>query len=347
MKRQIGYILLSLMLVSSLVISCGHKESKAGKQMKQKTDIVEITTEKPKKEMIELVIESTGTFYPFEESNIAFEVDGKIEKISKDLGDFVKKGEELARISDEEYVYRKAQSEADLKNAEAELKRVQELYEKKFATEQQLDIANRNLNVAKAQYNLSSKKLNDCVLRSPISGFVARRVVNVGEYVRTGTSAFYIVNTSVLKFKTEISERYSPYVKLKDRVLIYVDGYPEVEGNIYRISPSVNVDSRAFVIEVRVENDKNVFKPGSFGKAKIFASYKYPAITISEEAITYFSGTPRVFKVKDSKVIEQTVTIKERVGKRFVIESGLSEDDLIATSLVDVLIDNQNVKIKE
>ncbi|MGB9600482.1 MAG: efflux RND transporter periplasmic adaptor subunit, partial [Myxococcota bacterium] len=200
------YILLTPALL--LLFYCGSGRGKQERQIRQKSDTPEITAERPKKEMIELVIESTGTFYPFEESNVAFEVDGKIVEISKDLGDFVKKGELLARISTEEYALKKAQSEADLKNAEAEYRRIQELYEKKFATEQQLDAARRNLNVAKAQFDLASKKLSDCSLRSPISGFVARRVVNAGEYVRTGSTAFYVVNTSVLKFNTEISERY-------------------------------------------------------------------------------------------------------------------------------------------
>ncbi|MGB9599630.1 MAG: hypothetical protein ACPL7I_03690, partial [Myxococcota bacterium] len=121
----------------------------------------------------------------------------------------------------------------------------------------------------------------------------------------------------------------------------------EIEGYVYRISPAVNVDSRAFILEVKVENGKNLIKPGSFGKAKVFPSYKYTALTISEDAITYFSGTPRVFKIKDSKVIEQVITIKERVGKRLVVESGLNEDDLIATSLVSVLTNNQNIKLRE
>ncbi|MGC9042393.1 MAG: efflux RND transporter periplasmic adaptor subunit [Myxococcota bacterium] len=345
MMKIRGYILLTPALL--LLFYCGSGRGKQERQIRQKSDTPEITAERPKKEMIELVIESTGTFYPFEESNVAFEVDGKIVEISKDLGDFVKKGELLARISTEEYALKKAQSEADLKNAEAEYRRIQELYEKKFATEQQLDAARRNLNVAKAQFDLASKKLSDCSLRSPISGFVARRVVNAGEYVRTGSTAFYVVNTSVLKFNTEISERYSSYVKIKDRVVIQTANAYEIEGYVYRISPAVNVDSRAFILEVKVENGKNLIKPGSFGKAKVFPSYKYTALTISEDAITYFSGTPRVFKIKDSKVIEQVITIKERVGKRLVVESGLNEDDLIATSLVSVLTNNQNIKLRE
>ncbi len=341
--KVIGALVIGLILLSA----CSKGKTQMVANKGKGVEILTVSVEKPKKEDIELVIDATGTFYSFEEATVSFEVDGKILEISKDLGDYVKKGEILARISPEEYVLKKEQSEADLKNAESELKRISELYEKKFATEQQLDIAKRNVNVAKAQFDLMLKKLKDCDLRSPISGFISKRIVNAGEYARTGSQAFYIVNTAILKFRLEVSEKYSGYVKVKDRVTIRTESAQEVEGIVYRISPSVNLESRAFIVEVKVENKNGLIKPGSFGLAKIFVSHKYPALTISENSVSYFSGTPRVFKIQDSKAIEQIIKIKERVGRRLVVESGLSEDDLIANSLVDTLTNNQIVKIKE
>jgi len=345
--RFVKVIIFVLLTISLLSVSCHKGGPGRDKRPKERMEPLEVSVEKVKKELIELVIDSTGTFFPFEESNVAFEVDGKIVNIAKDIGDYVKKGEVLASISSEEYVLKKAQAEADFKNAESELKRVEELFEKKFATEQQLDIARRNLNVAKAQFDLAQKKLNDCQLKAPISGFVSKRMINAGEYARTGMAAFYLVNTSTLKFKTEISERYSDYVRVDDRVVINTDSGIVAEGSVYRISPSVNPDSRAFVVEVRVENKKNVIKPGSFGRAKVYASYKYSAITISENAVSYFSGTPRVFKIVDSKAVEQVIKLGDRIDRRFVVESGINEGDIIATSLVDVLTNNQAIRVKE
>ncbi|MCX7959170.1 MAG: efflux RND transporter periplasmic adaptor subunit [Deltaproteobacteria bacterium] len=340
--------LIFLSLILLLILSCAKRQEGRNQDFgKKETEIVSISVEKPKREMIELVIETTGTLYAIEESNVAFEVDGKITEVLKDLGDYVKRGDVLAKISPEEYALKKAQSEADFKNAEAEMKRVEELYEKKFATEQQLDSARRNLNVAKSQFELASKKLSDCVLRSPVSGFIAKRMINQGEYVRTGTVAFYVVNTSVLKFRTEIPERYSGYVMNNDRVLIDAGAGKEIEGNIFRISPSVNPDSRAFPVEVRVENKNNLLKPGSFGKGRVFASYKFPALTISESTVTFFSGVPKVFKVIDARVFEQNIVIRERVDRRFIVDSGITENDTIAASLVDTLINKQPVRIKE
>ncbi len=337
-----------IVFLSILILqNCTKRDRNSNDVQRKETEPVVVSVERPKKEIIELVIETTGTLFPLEESNVAFEVDGKIKEVLKDMGDYVRKGEILARISQEEYALKKAQSEADLSNAEGELKRIEELFEKRFATQQQLDITKRNLNVAKAQYDLAVKKLNDCNLRSPISGYISKRMVNAGEYVRTGTVAYYVVNTSILKFKTEVSEKYSGYVKNKDRVLVSTDVARSINGYVMRMGPTVNPDSRAFSIEVRIENNDNLLKPGSFAKGKIFASYKYPALTVSENAVTFFAGIPRVFKIIDSMAVEQTIKIVERIDNRFVIESNLSEKDTIASSLVDTLINNQKVRIKE
>lgn len=331
-----------------MIVSCSGRQGKKGEIKDKRTlEPIEIAVERPVREVIELIIDTTGTLYAIEESNVAFEVDGKIVEILKDLGDFVKRGDALARIYPEEYALRKAQSEADFKNAEMELKRVQELYEKKFATQQQLDMAQRNLNVAKAQYDLALKKLSDCTLRAPISGYVAKRNVNPGEYVRTGSTGFYIVNSALLKLKAEVSEGFSGYLKVGDRVEVETDSGHKAEGQIMRISPYVNPESRAFAVEVKIDNRDNLLKPGSFAKAKIFASYRFPALTISEGAVTFFSGVPRVFRIVDQRAIEQVISIKERRGRRFVVESGISEEDTIASTLVEVLTNNQPVRVKK
>lgn len=335
------------MTVGLCVPSCSKGARKTNMNKEGQQEIITISVERPTKEEIELTINTTGSFYPFEEAMVAFEVDGRITEIYKDLGDFVKKGETLAKISSEEYILRKEQAEADMKNAEVELKRTSDLFGRGFATEQQMDRARRNMNIAKAQYDLALKKMRDCQLRSPITGFISKRMYNVGEYARTASQAFYIVNTFILKFRAEIAEKYSGYVKVGDRVSIKTDSVAEVEGFIHRISPVVNAASRAFAVEARIENRDGNIKPGSFGSAMVFTSHRYPAITISEDSVTYFSGTPRVFKIKDLKAIEQIVKIKERVGNRLVVESGVDEDDIIASSLVELLTNNQVVKIKE
>jgi len=66
---------------------------------------------------IQRVVDSVGTLFPFDEVIVSAEIEGKVEKVAFDLGDLVRQGEELVRISDEEQRYLLAQNEAQLRQA--------------------------------------------------------------------------------------------------------------------------------------------------------------------------------------------------------------------------------------
>jgi multidrug efflux pump subunit AcrA (membrane-fusion protein) len=66
---------------------------------------------------VQRVVESVGTMFPYDESVISAEIDGRVDGIKVDLGDQVTEGQELVHISDEEYRYMVAQQEAQFRQA--------------------------------------------------------------------------------------------------------------------------------------------------------------------------------------------------------------------------------------
>ena len=148
---------------------------------------------------VERRVEITGTLAAWEEGTVSLEAEGRLVEVRADLGDRVVRGGVLARIAPEEYGFRKDQAEAEFAAAGADVARLSELAAKNMATKQQVDESNRRLEVARTSAGLARKKLADTVLRSPFDGFVARRLVNPGEYVRAGTPAFQVVNVAPLK----------------------------------------------------------------------------------------------------------------------------------------------------
>lgn len=62
-------------------------------------------------------VESVGTFYPYDETTVSAELEGRVDKVNVDLGDAVSAGQELIHISDEEQRYLLAQTEAQLRQA--------------------------------------------------------------------------------------------------------------------------------------------------------------------------------------------------------------------------------------
>src|SRR5215471_7312547 len=103
---------------------------------------------------LEETIEISGSLASPEDSTIAAEVDGKLVGLRVDLGDRVRRGEMLARVNPDEYRFRMEQAEAQRQQAEANLRRVEQLARSEMVAAQQLDDARSAAAQARAMADL-------------------------------------------------------------------------------------------------------------------------------------------------------------------------------------------------
>jgi membrane fusion protein, multidrug efflux system len=294
-------------------------------------------------------VEVTGTLAAWEEATISLEADGPLAEVNADLGDRVAKGAQLARVSATEYEFRKTQAEADLAAAESDYKRNTDLATKNLITQAQLDVSRRTVEVARAATELARKKLSDTVLRAPFDGAVARRMINKGEYVRTGAPAFVVVRTTPLKFKGDVPERFAADVNRGDPINAVVDsmGGKALNGKIARIGASVAADSRSFLIEAEVENPGNLVKPGTFARVTITTKGNLKSLTVPETAIFEFAGTPRVYVVAGDKASERVIEIGGKAKDRVLVTKGLAVGDKVVTTGIDLLTDGHPILVRQ
>ncbi len=308
-----------------------------------------ISASKASQESIARHVDVTGTLAAWEEATVSLEAEGRVIDVKVDLGDKVKKGAVLARLSPENYVYRSAQAEAELAAAEADFKRVETLVKQEMASQQQLDESRRRLGLARASSELAKKQVSDATLRAPIEGTISRRMVNLGEYVRVGTAAFGIVTTNPLKLQVEVPERFIGDVAVGDLVEATCDALPNtiLQGKVSRVGPAVAANNRSFPVEARFDVAGQSVKPGTFARATIISSKSVPSVLVPESAITTFAGTPRVFVVEGGKVKERTIELAGRHQGRALVASGLAEGEVIASSNVGSLVDGATVSLRE
>lgn len=107
-------LILGVTAAASLITSCSKPESI---QAKQDSGPVQVRVAPVSTREIRRVVESVGTLYPFDETVISAEIDGRVDEVKMDLGDQVKQGQILVHISDEEQRYLLAQMEAQLRQA--------------------------------------------------------------------------------------------------------------------------------------------------------------------------------------------------------------------------------------
>ncbi|RJO73209.1 MAG: efflux RND transporter periplasmic adaptor subunit [Myxococcales bacterium] len=337
-----------LILIVSLATAACSKPPQAQAVADPQQKPLEVEAAAVVREAIETRIDVTGTLAAWEESVLAIEVEGRIGQVLADLGDRVRKGSVLLRISSEEYELKATQANVELSSAQADFDRAQKLVAQGFSSQQEIDDVTRRLDLAVATLKLAKKKLDDTSLRAPFDGVIAERMVSPGEYARSGSACFRLAQDVPLKFKADVPERHSLDVHAGDPIQAFpapLAGKP-LAGKVTRVGPSVAQQNRSFVIEAQVENPDGAAKPGTFARATLLTAQTEEVLTIPETAVIEFAGNPRVFVVEDGKARERVIETGGKRLDRVIVTKGLKEGEKVVSSGVDLLVDQQPISVR-
>jgi RND family efflux transporter MFP subunit len=258
---------------------------------------------------------------------------------------------------------------ADLAQARQAYDRASQLFKRTLIPQQTLDDAATTLQSKQASYDLSlqnaknlrasiqaseasmklaDRQLRDTEIRAPFDGYVEKRLVNLGELVKTQMPVMSIVRVDPLKVIAEIPEKMAPWIKDGQAVQLHVDAYPErmFEGKVSRISPAVNTATRAFPFEALVPNRDAVLKPGTFARVHIESGKEDQVLTLPHGALQYRYGVNRVFVVDSDKLNARELKVGDRMGERIEILSGVTAGDRVAVTDVEKLVDGAKVSVK-
>ena len=130
--------------------------------------------------------EFPGKLLPAEQSNLAFEIPGKINVINVDIGDAVKKGQILAELDNREATAQLKQAKAKYDLALQILNRYKDLRSEGHISIQDLDNANSEELIAKSQYEFYKVKLEQTKLIAPFDGVIQNRYLDTGSVINGG-----------------------------------------------------------------------------------------------------------------------------------------------------------------
>src|SRR4029079_3605252 len=138
-----------------------------------------------------------------------------------------------------------------------------------------------SIQASEATMKLAGRQLRDTDIRAPFDGYVERRLVSLGELVKTQMPVMAVVRLDPLKVIAEIPEKMAPWISAGQAVDLRVDAYQDRKftGKVSRISPGVNTATRAFPFEALVPNPDAVLKPGAFARAHIESGKSDEALT--------------------------------------------------------------------
>jgi len=186
---------------------------------------------------------------------------------------------------------------------------------------------------------------------------IAERKVTEGEMVKdspgSSTAAFELVMDKVLKLQASVPERYVGQVQLKQDAEVHVEAYPDkvFSGKVIRVNPMVDRASRAFQVEIRVDNPDRELKAGGFAKVDILTREDSGAWTVPGESVVTLVGTQKVFVIREGKAHAVLVTpgVEGRGWIELVRSPGLDLrlQDRVITSGLERLAEGVPVRVRE
>jgi len=145
-----------------------------------------------------------GKILPLNYSKLSFEIPGKISQVTVDIGDTVEADQILAFLDPAEMQANLNQALARYDLASQALARFQDLKNKGFISNQELDKANSEYLVAKAQADLYMVKLEQTKIRAPFSGFIQNRFLDSGTVVSPGIPIIEIIDSTSVEAHVSI-----------------------------------------------------------------------------------------------------------------------------------------------
>jgi membrane fusion protein (multidrug efflux system) len=312
-------------------------------------EAVTVTTEQVSVERVERTVDFVGTLHADAEAEVATEVDGRLLSIAADLGDQVAADQVLATLDGASLEAQVREATATLEKTTNEENRARRLRDQGVMSQQEFDAIASAQSVALAKRDVLAIQLGHTKIRAPFAGRIAKRLVDVGNYVRVGTPIFVLVADDPLRLRGEVPERFAADLKPGQDVRGVVEAYPDdrIRGRLARISAAADPKSRALTVEALVPNPDGKLKVGFFCKAAILTRTDAEALVIPGEALVSFAGVTRVFVVDEGGIARaREVTTGLRFGPKVEVTAGLAPEERVATSALARLADGTPVVVR-
>jgi cobalt-zinc-cadmium efflux system membrane fusion protein len=290
----------------------------------------------------------TGKVEPFESRQVKVSplVDGIIEKLSANLGDYVQKGQQLAIVHSTDVADIENQtisSKTDLVSAQKNLQVQQDLFKSGLATEKDVLLAQNEITKFKGALNRANEvsgiygvKNSFYTLKSPISGYIVDKNSAISDkmaYHEGETGAFFtIADLSEVQVIANVYESDIAKVKLGYPVQVSLIAYPDkvFSSKIDKISNVLDPQTRTMKVRINLKNPGNQLKPEMFAQITVNFNQNKKLVSIPAEAVIFDKNKSFVVVYKDAKnVAAREVQIAQTTNGKSFIFSGLQEGEQV------------------
>jgi HlyD family secretion protein len=338
------------------------------------------------------LLNASGYVTPRRRATVAAKITGRVTGVFFDEGLHVHEGQVLATLDDSDVRRALESAKADrnstqaaiadlqvqLKNAEIELRRANELLAAKVGTQEVLDNSEMAVNSLKAKIDLTKvqvlgaesrineaqQSVDNCVIRAPFDGIIVSKDAQVGEMVspisagggftRTGIATIVDMNSN--EIEVDVNEAYIARVVPDQPVTAVLDAYPDwqIPSKVRTVIPTADREKATVKVRIsflkldpRILPDMGIKVTFLGNEPEQKKGAPVAAATIPQSALRDDNGKKIVLLVKDGRLERRAVSVGSARGGDAEILAGLAAGDTVVVNGPANLQDGEAVKIKK
>lgn len=299
------------------------------------------------------VVTVTATIHPNQDRivRVAPRVEGRIVRVTANLGDSVRPGQVLAVLDSVTL----GEAQSTLLQAQSAQRVAQADYKRAEALNADEIISQRDYLRAKAEFEKSSAELRGAEdrvrllggsttagradstfqLTSPLAGNVVEKKATVGELRSPSDSLFTVADLLTLWIEANLTEDLLAKVHAGAAATVTVAAYPgeRFAGRVTYVASLLDKDSRTIAARIEVGNKDGRLKPEMFATATIeTAGAKRVALSVPDAAILLLQGQPTVFVADKDGFEPRAIETGDKLSGRTIVKSGLVVGDQVVVA---------------
>ncbi|PHV09944.1 efflux RND transporter periplasmic adaptor subunit [Chitinimonas sp. BJB300] len=334
---------LTLGLVLLVVLSA------CGKETTPYEEVRPVRTMVVKPEGVVVAASYSGEIRARHESQLGFRLAGQIIERNVELGQSVKVGQQLFKIDGKDVMLQQVAAKSQFDKARTDYERAQQLHEKGFVSQANVDQAKVAFDAAKSQYSLSSNQGGYTVLRAERAGVVTALNAEVGQVVAAGSPIVKLVEDGEREVVVSVPESRVEELRKADQLRVVLWAAPEKQynGKLREIAPDTDPITRTYAARISVIDPDDVLRLGMTANVLLPNVANQTGAMLPLTAIYDQDGQPKVWvvDVKTQRVSARPVSLAGVRNDVVLVTKGLQMGETVVTAGAHLLHANQLVRL--
>lgn len=208
------------------------------------------------------------------------------------------------------------------------------------------EAAEAQLASTQVQMDTLKKSIADCAVKSPLTGVVTQRNVEIGGFASSASPAFVVMDLSTIKVEVGVSEQVLNTINIGDKVDVTMTAVSDLplEGIVSTVSPAAG-QTGMYTVKIELDNKDGVIKSGMMAEVNFTAESAEDTIVLPRNAVITKEDETYVYVVENGVAKKVMVELGIEAADTIEITKGLKDGDNVVTKGQTYISDGEEVNV--